>query len=99
VRLLYMQRFANLFTLLACPLLQAYWGEPEAGWLSMFTHQVGLQEGAGAGHAVSRSRCGPLCLLALRLLHQHSGCCSRTRMQVGDVAIVHTHGPKPELAL
>ncbi|KAI7846309.1 hypothetical protein COHA_000146 [Chlorella ohadii] len=36
---------------------KAYWGEPEAGWLSMFTHQV------------------------------------------GDVAIVHTHGPKPELAL
>ncbi|KAI7846312.1 hypothetical protein COHA_000149 [Chlorella ohadii] len=36
---------------------KAYWGEPEAGWMSMFTHQV------------------------------------------GDVAIVHTHGPKPELSL
>ena len=26
-------------------------------------------------------------------------CCSCLRMQVGDVVIVHTHGPKPELSL
>lgn len=35
-------------------LFQAYWGEPEAGWLSMFTHQVRCST---AGHLPGRVCC------------------------------------------
>ncbi len=105
--LLHWQRSAGVFTLGAtAPSLQAYWGEPEAGWMSMFTHQVGLRQGAGAGHGGPRERCRQPCLIvqpampaAHRLPCYAQWLLLHIGMQVGDVAIVHTHGPKPELSL
>lgn len=56
--------------------------------MGMFTHQVGEQ---GRGACLSWAGTPA----PSRPAHTRPRC----RPQVGDVVIIHTHGPKPEMAL
>lgn len=73
---------------------QAYWGEPDAGWQGMFTHQVRAWRSIACHWVLLGIALRDSCTALAADL-----CLCACLDQVGEVAIVHTHGPKPEMSL